>query len=455
MVDILLLTFTISPYQLDKEVIKIDLSKERPLWILSAYGPGKQAPVQLFGGLPREQSFEELRLRHYELAAQGNEQQAIQEAQTLVRNAEQQTQSALNDIDGAIQYIIAGGNQHPNRIDICNAKENHRSLSNLQAAAATASTTASDFSRPPVAAIPASTFGQPSSSTFGVPSSMFGQTPALGRPANPFKAPSAPALGQTAISGASQTSTFGQPSSFGKVMPTTSAFGQPTIPSSTFGQATHLIPLGKPSNSFAQYSSQTSTFGKPSQPNPFGTQATSAFTTGTSLQNLPATTNPFGQNSSTQASSFGRPSNLPANPFARPTASSGPSVFPQTSTSAISAPSFFDQSSANTTASANSNNRVTSSGRTRKDPRGRLVEWKSHRISYIDDDPCFKRPDGAWEKVWFPDGPPAFQKEPDPPADAYDEGTKEQYQHLKQHGSFKDGIMPELPPMKEWCTWDF
>jgi len=49
------------------------------------------------------------------LAAQGNHQQAIQEAQTLVNNAEQQMQNVLNDVDGAIKYVIDGENRHHER----------------------------------------------------------------------------------------------------------------------------------------------------------------------------------------------------------------------------------------------------------------------------------------------------------------------------------------------------
>lgn len=65
------------PYMLDKNAILTDLTSEKPQWILSAYGPGRNAPAQLFGGLPREQSFEEMRLLHYMGLASGNPQQAV------------------------------------------------------------------------------------------------------------------------------------------------------------------------------------------------------------------------------------------------------------------------------------------------------------------------------------------------------------------------------------------
>lgn len=59
---------------IDKDNLVKDLSTERPQWILSCYGPGRNAPEQLFGGPIREQSFEEMRLLHY---TSPNPQQAV------------------------------------------------------------------------------------------------------------------------------------------------------------------------------------------------------------------------------------------------------------------------------------------------------------------------------------------------------------------------------------------
>lgn len=65
-----------NPYHLLPDTIVKDLTEERPSWSLSAYGPGREAPEQLWGG-PIEQSYEEMRL-HFELAAaQGNPQAAV------------------------------------------------------------------------------------------------------------------------------------------------------------------------------------------------------------------------------------------------------------------------------------------------------------------------------------------------------------------------------------------
>lgn len=43
-----------------------------------------------------------------------------QEEMALNEKMQQQVQSILNDIDGAIRYIEEGANVHPNRIDIAN-----------------------------------------------------------------------------------------------------------------------------------------------------------------------------------------------------------------------------------------------------------------------------------------------------------------------------------------------
>ena len=76
-------------------------------------------------------------------------------------------------------------------------------------------------------------------------------------------------------------------------------------------------------------------------------------------------------------------------------------------------------------------------------------------MTYVDDEPCFKRNDGALERIWFPDGPQPFSKSPEVPDEAYDEAAKENYIYMKEHGAFKNGIMPLLPPKREWVDWDF
>ncbi|MCJ1231514.1 hypothetical protein MMC12_008191 [Toensbergia leucococca] len=448
------------PYSLDKKIITTDLSNERPIWILSSYGPGIRAPRQLFGSHPREQSFEELRLRHYELAASGNQQQAIQEAQTLVSNAEQQMQTALRDIDGAIDYVIDGENEHPNRIDVCNAK----------GAPPTNVETSNDNPRTRAPAGQSTTFVQPSTSFVQPPApiSSFGQPSAPILPANPFS---------------QQPSTFGQPSSFGRPATTfgqpTPLFGQPSTSAPTFGQPS-APPAPGQASIFGRTQSVSSAYGTTStsvanpqtsaasalSKNPFGQPSISAPTNTFSQPTAPLPTaafgkpslaplNAFGQPSiPSTTTSFGQPSSAPSNPFNQTAASSNSNPFSQTS--APSNP--FGQPSGPSTATVSSNPTDTQRSNNPRAQQGsesaRITTWKGKPVTYVDDEPCFKRDDGQWEKIWFPHGPPVFDK-PDYPDSMYDEKTKEDYMYMREHGAFKDGIIPLLPPKREWCRWDF
>lgn len=480
----------LSRYKLDKATITNDLSKERPQWILSAYGPGRDAPLQLFGGHPREQSFEELRVRHYELAAQGNQQQAIQEAQALVNNAEQQIQIALNDVDGAVKYMANGENEHPNRLDICKAKG--ATPTQPQTSAPNRQTT-SAFGQPSSSA-PA--FGQPSApSAFGRPS-----VPSFDQPSAPtstFGKPSAPIFGQQ-----SQPSAFGQPSALGR--PTTSfgqpssTFGRPLIPALTFGQpsAPSLLgapqqqpnALGKPSGAdflqqpspealnpfgqpllgptqhptFSQSSapSQPSAFGRPSTVNlspAFGQPATSGATSGFSQTSI-APPNPFGQPTApSTAGTFGQPSDAAPHPFGQrrtSTANQPVSSFGQPAgpSNTLQQPTGSAENRANVRSTSGQG---TNGVQVQKDSQGKITSWKGMPVRYFDDEPCYKSNDGYWQRVWFPDGPPVFTKTVDLPDEAYDEATKANYRHLKENGTFKDGLMPALPPKRDWCVWDF
>lgn len=63
-------------FHLDVTDIKIDLTDQRPVYPLSCYGPGREAPRQLIEG-PVEISPEELRFRYYALRAEGSEPTAV------------------------------------------------------------------------------------------------------------------------------------------------------------------------------------------------------------------------------------------------------------------------------------------------------------------------------------------------------------------------------------------
>ncbi|MCJ1471581.1 hypothetical protein MMC13_000221 [Lambiella insularis] len=400
------------PYHLDKLIIHDDLVKEKPEWVLSAYGPGRGAPLQLFGGYPREQSFEEVRLRYYELALSGNQQQAVQEEQQLVANAEQQIQTALRDVNGAIRYIVSGEKEHPNRIDICEAQG--MIASQAEAVATTQPknpfSQSPAFGQPSAPVKPAPAFGQPAA--FDRPTTSFGQTPQLGQSLNPF-ASSAPAFGQPAPLASQPAPAFGQ-----------SPFGQPSAPAPAFGQPTNATSFQQTSNPFIN--TQTPAFGLPSQPTEFISQSTPSFGTGFSSQPAMTSQSPFGGQPASQSTPFGAP------PIATTTG--------------------FGFNAAQLAGPGRS---APSSGTTRKDGSGRLTVWHGKSITYVDDEPCFKRSDGLWEKVWFPDATPSWTKDLEVPEGMWTEEVKEEYDFAREHGEWKDGVMPDIMPKREWVSWDF
>lgn len=425
-------------YKLDKAIIKNDLTNERPQWILSAYGPGRDAPQQIFGGYPREQSFEELRFHHYELVAVGNEQQAIQEAQILLNNAEQQMQLVLQDLDGAIKFVVDGENQHPNRIDICKVTGDTPAQFRSSAGSQQSSST---FGRPSDLGQPfsAPTAPQPSTSTFGRPSSTFGQPSA---PVSKFGQPSA--FGQPTALGRPATS-FGQPTpGFGQNFGSTPAFGVPAAP----------LPFAQ-----GQQTAAPNQFGPPSvpaQPNPFGQPtvltAPSPFTPATGTPWAPAPSsatpaNPFSVPAAPQSTNtLGRPPLAQSGPFNESATGQTANTFGQAATSALNATL---GQAGNTQSSANIQTAA------QHDSQNQLTSWKGKPVTYVDQEPCVRRNDGFLEKIWFPNGPPVFKKTSELPVEAYDEATKENYKYLREHGAFKDGIMPDLPPRREWCSWNF
>lgn len=63
-----------------------------------------------------------MRAAHYSAVASGTAEKAIQEASNMYAEAEQQMKVILNDLDGAIKYLINGELEHPNRFDIVEGK---------------------------------------------------------------------------------------------------------------------------------------------------------------------------------------------------------------------------------------------------------------------------------------------------------------------------------------------
>ena len=442
--------------------ITVDLTagKGRPEWVFSAYGPGRNAPRQLFGGPQREQSFEEMRLRHYEAAATGNMQQAVQEADALYADSLRQMDVALNDIDGAVKYVIDGANEHPNRIDIIEGKTGpgfgQGPAQPSQTAFGQPSGTGGAFGRPSAfgqstTPAPSSSFGQPSAvgqgSTFAQPASLgpaqptFGQ-PSFGQPgfSQPSQ-PSQPAFGKPSFG----QPAFGQPSG-----PGAGAFGQPITqspfnqisnqnqPSGIFGQ-----PSGQPTSPFNQPKpSGPSTFGQPSQPGagPFGQPAQPAA--------------PFGQPPSGQ-NRFGQPQQQPAQPFGQPAAPSGfNQPPPQTTVTPETKPAVFNMHNPNEL-----NPIPPMSGQTTRDMDNKLTAWKGQPVQYINDYPCYLHPQDqrTWVRINFPDGPPdeATLRDSEGKSEEYTPEIAAQYEFFLKNGYFKDGLIPPVPPKREWISWDF
>ena len=297
--------------------------------------------------------------------------------------------------------------------------------------------------------------------------------PAFGQPSAPsaFRQSSASAFGQSSVpvSAFSQPSAFGQPASLGR--PTVS-LGQPTP---TFGNPSLSVP------SLSQTSSSSQFGGPKPQPTAFGGSSTTNQTNSAFGQPAgPTQPSSFGlQPVSSQSGFFGRPAALQAsNPFGRPETSSTASAFgrPATATSNSSTQNSKISYFANLLVSAfefnlyafrasllhiQSTNKVLAQppnapgAQSRQNPDAKISNWKGRPVSYVDGEPCYKANDGVMHRIWFPHGPPVFTKTPELPEEAYTTSIKNEYVFAKETGGFRDGIMPETPPMRAWCSWDF
>ncbi|KAK7754412.1 hypothetical protein SLS62_003705 [Diatrype stigma] len=315
-------------YKVTKESIKIDLADERPSWILSCYGPGRDAPEQLFGGYPREQSLEEVRLYITESA---NPQQALSEVQGLYQQADQQISTTLNNLDGAVQFVLAAESKHPNRNDLCNQNTIQGGTNGTFARDAVQQQGGGFYANPSTSS--STTLVNPNSFQTPSPANPFssggsGVTPAFGQPSvlgqkpNPFASSSAPAFGQPSQMG-SAAPAFGQPSQLGAAAP---AFGQPS-----------------------QLGSSGPAFGQPSalgqKPNPFASAASSSSASGFGqIGTTQSTPSPFGQPAALgqKPNPFGAPTTTTLtpkpNPFASPSASAASNPFAQQSSAPVAQP---------------------------------------------------------------------------------------------------------------------
>ncbi|KAJ5422012.1 Zinc finger CCCH-type [Penicillium cf. griseofulvum] len=454
--------------------IKSDLTagQGRPEWIFSAYAPHKDVARQLFGGAHRERSMEEMRLRHYELAAAGNLNQAVQEASALWQECVQQMEISLSDLNGAVKYT-----------------RHHRGKTPTSMSQAPA-----PFGQP-------STFGQPSPfgqqnvaptpntgpapGAFGAPSSTFGQASGLGQsggfgrasaPAQPAGMGQSTAFGQTSALGGSafgQTSTLGGQSAFNKSPFGQPALTQPGVNPSPFGAPSVVSPFTQVAQNqpaaggFGQIAGQIA--GQPA-PSPFGQAAVNPSPFG--QPSAPAGAAPFGQPSAPAgAAPFGQPSApAAAAPFGQPSAPAGAAPF-----GAPSAASPFTQVSQSQPATVQGvpvqnvnagprayikidnpqdlNPLPQLDGETRHNPSTKqlVIISMSTRATFT------HKTTKPLSESTSPNGPPdpASLKDAHGKPEEYTPEVAEAYQFFLQNGYFKDGNIPAVPPKQEWLSFDF
>lgn len=401
----------------------------------------------------------------------------------MIQKAAAQNQNALNNVDEAIQYVLRGEHEHPNRIDIAE-QYTKGIISPMQPPQGPAQ--APLMSGPQAVNAFGQPIQQPGVGAFGTGQSGLGQKP------SPFGAPPPLGANQAFVQpGFGVNPLVQQP--FGQQPPQPaipSAFGQPSQqPSvSPFG-ATTGFQQNAPSpfiQTQAPQQPRPSVFGQqqPPQPGalgPFGAQQPPQ----------PAAPSPFAQQP--QHAPFGQApvnplvaqaGNVPGfggltptgpravNPFA-PIAQQQqqPPLGPQALspfapiTQQQQQPPFSSQAGIPPAGGLvadpspyppnSSIQHAHPSTYSTRDASNRLTMFKGKRVVYKDDVPGFQNPDGSWEKIWFPDGPPAFNETTELPEERYDQETKNAYQKFRETGQWEGGKLPLLPPRREWTKWDF
>lgn len=94
---------------------------------------------------------------------------------------------------------------------------------------------------------------------------------------------------------------------------------------------------------------------------------------------------------------------------------------------------------------------------TTRDPNtNKLLTFKNAPVLYIKEFPHYRRKDGSWERIWFADGPPPPPKVSELPDQSMyqDPNIQKAYEELRQTGQFQNGIVPDMPPRVEWVGWD-
>lgn len=101
------------------------------------------------------------------------------------------------------------------------------------------------------------------------------------------------------------------------------------------------------------------------------------------------------------------------------------------------------------------------------------VEYRDGKPGYVVQATTFGgKP--VWKRLWNPEGPPGYNADTEPPpaengagGERYDEKSKKLWEQWVRdnlsgrpdragtRARFHDGLVPEVPPLREWCVWDF
>lgn len=389
----------------------------------------------------------------------------------------------MDNLDGAIKFIIDSKETHPNRIDICTSSAGV--AGGFSPNPINQGTGSSTF--PPPNSLGSNPFGtttqQKSGSAFGPSQSTapgFGQASNLGQRPSAFGVPNQPFGGPIQ----QNRGAFGQPSDLGQRP-------NPFAPSNANSQINTFSSYANNGNAFNQQAQN------PIQPTPFG---------GPASQNQSSQSGVFGQPSGQTPSSFppstlatppnpfGTPSPAHANPFqtskpppaaaaVSPFAPSNPqpSVFnpfkaqserpvnnafqpngsrsnDETAGAFTGRPPSGLQNIANGSHEAGAVNwkgAPTPSQNTSVDKDGRLSTFNGMKVIYQNGSPGVQNKGGVWERIWCPYGAPNVEAQTEMDESFYDEKVETAYKHLQQYGTFQDAIMPLVPPKREWCSFGF
>lgn len=99
--------------------------------------------------------------------------------------------------------------------------------------------------------------------------------------------------------------------------------------------------------------------------------------------------------------------------------------------------------------------------------KGRPVIWQPLGKEKPKLEPTIRYPDGTAVRIWFPNGPPNYS----PDTEAADRSVyndpvvQQQWKTFVETGMFAPApvpegevpyrLMPEVPPKREYCAWDF